>query len=69
MLFRSGVRHAFPETLEASLRLAAESLEALGISTDDTAMLLRGVRSTDYALVRAGPEALPNPKGKPTEGA
>jgi len=68
-LHQAGVRHAFPETLEASLRLAAESLEALGISTDDTAMLLRGVRSTDYALVRTGPEALPNQKGKPTEGA
>ncbi len=58
-LHRVGVRQAFPETLEASLRLAAGSLEALGISTDETEMLLRGVRGTDYALVRAGPEAAP----------
>lgn len=56
-LTQVGVREAVPETLEASLRLAAESLEALGISTDDTGMLLRGVRDTDYALVRSGPEA------------
>jgi voltage-gated potassium channel Kch len=51
-LLQAGVTLAFPETLEASLRLAAESLEALGISSDETGMLLRGVRSTDYALVR-----------------
>ena len=50
-----GVREAVPETLEASLRLAAESLEALGISNDDTNLLLRGVRSADYALVRSEP--------------
>ena len=38
-LHQVGVSHAFPETLEASLRLAAQSLEALGISTDQTDML------------------------------
>lgn len=54
-----GVRHALPETLEASLRLAAESLEALGVSTDESEMLVRGVRDADYELVRAGPEGLP----------
>lgn len=57
-LHRAGVKYAFPETLEASLRLAAESLEALGISTDETESLLRGVRVADYELVRAGPEGL-----------
>ncbi|MBL8394966.1 MAG: cation:proton antiporter [Candidatus Accumulibacter sp.] len=59
-LLRAGVSQAFPETLEASLRLAAESLEALGISSEETGMLLHGVRSTDYALVRNGPEAAPH---------
>ena len=59
-LRQAGVGHAFPETLEASLRLAAQSLEALGVSTDETDMLLRGVRSTDYDLVRTGPEGLPH---------
>ena len=61
-LLQAGVTLAYPETLEASLRLAAESLEALGISSDETGMLLRGVRSTDYALVRAGPESAPKPR-------
>lgn len=55
-LTRIGVREAVPETLEASLRLAAESLEALGVSIEDTSLLLRGLRSADYALVRSGPE-------------
>ena len=64
-LHRAGVREAFPETLEASLRLAAESLEALGISTDDTGLLLNGVRRSAYALVRAGPESEPRPKQDP----
>ena len=57
-----GVRHAFPEALEASLRLAAESLEALGVSTAESDMLLRGVRNTGYELVRTGPEGLPQNK-------
>ncbi|MCM8595865.1 cation:proton antiporter [Accumulibacter sp.] len=56
-LLRAGVTKAFPETLEASLRLAAESLESLGIPSAETEMLLRGLRSTDYALVRVGPES------------
>jgi glutathione-regulated potassium-efflux system ancillary protein KefC len=55
-LQRAGVAHAFPEALEASLRLAAQSLEALGITSDETDMLLRGLRSSDYEIVRKGPE-------------
>lgn len=51
-LYQVGVKEALPETLEASLRLAAESLEALGISTNETDLLLRGVRGAGYALVR-----------------
>lgn len=54
-----GVANAFPETLEASLRLAAQSMEALGRSTAESETLLRGVRDTDYELVRTGPEGLP----------
>ena len=65
-LHRVGVNQAFPETLEASLRLAAECLVAMGISSDETDMLLRGVRSTDYALVRAGPEAAPRQPSEPS---
>ncbi len=59
-LHRAGVRYTFPETLEASLRLAAQSLEALGITTNETDTLLHGVRSSDYEMVRTGPEALPH---------
>ena len=55
-LRRVGVTQAYPEALEASLRLAAHSLEALGIANDDTEMLLRGLRTSDYEIVREGPE-------------
>jgi len=55
-LRRAGVTQAYPEALEASLRLAAHSLEALGIGNEDTELLLRGLRSTDYHIVREGPE-------------
>ncbi|MDT8991070.1 cation:proton antiporter [Curvibacter sp. APW13] len=60
-LRRAGVNQAYPEALEASLRLAAHSLEALGIANDDTEMLLRGLRTSDYGMVRDGPEALDKP--------
>jgi glutathione-regulated potassium-efflux system protein KefB len=51
-LIQAGANKAFPEAVEASLRLAAEALESLGVASEDTAMLVRGVRSTNYALVR-----------------
>ena len=57
-LHRVGVVQAYPEALEASLRLAAHSLEALGIANDDTEMLLRGLRTSGYEIVRKGPEGL-----------
>jgi glutathione-regulated potassium-efflux system protein KefB len=52
-LFRAGASKAFPEAVEASLRLAAETLEGLGISTTEVDLLLHEVRGTDYAFVRA----------------
>lgn len=55
--YNIGVREAVPETLEASLRIAAESLQLLGISSEETGSMLQGVRGTDYSLVRNGPEA------------
>jgi glutathione-regulated potassium-efflux system protein KefB len=51
-LLQAGANKAFPEAVEASLRLAAEALESLGVAGEDTEMLVRGVRRTDYALVR-----------------
>lgn len=56
-LLQAGVSQAFPETLEASLRLAAEALEALGSTAEDAETVMRGVRGSDYALVRNGPES------------
>ena len=56
-LLRAGANKAFPEAVEASLRLAAEALEALGVASEDTDWLLRGVRRADYALVREKPES------------
>ncbi|MBB1073134.1 cation:proton antiporter [Rhodoferax sp. 4810] len=55
-LFRAGASKAFPEAVEASLRLAAETLEGLGITTSEVDDLLHGVRQTDYALVREAVE-------------
>jgi len=43
---------AFPETIEASLRLGAETLKRVGLPVDNVDHLLRDVRSGDYALVR-----------------
>jgi len=54
LLLRAGANKAFPEAVEASLRLAAEALESLGIGGEHTEMLVRGVRRNDYALVREG---------------
>ncbi|MBK8509362.1 MAG: monovalent cation:proton antiporter-2 (CPA2) family protein [Candidatus Competibacter sp.] len=51
-LMEAGATRAFPELVEASLRLAAEALETLGVAGENTEMLVRGVRQTDYALVR-----------------
>lgn len=53
-LLRAGADKAFPEALEASLRLGAEALESLGIAREDTEELMRGVRRTGYSLVREG---------------
>ena len=51
-LLQAGATKAFPEAVEASLRLAAEALESLGVAGEDTEFLVRGVRRADYALVR-----------------
>jgi glutathione-regulated potassium-efflux system protein KefB len=56
-LLRAGANKAFPEAVEASLRLAAEALESLGVATEDTDLLLRGVRRADYALIREDTKA------------
>jgi len=57
-LTRAGATHAFPETLEATLRLAAVTLRALDVSTKEVDMLLANVRSSDYALIQPEQEPL-----------
>lgn len=52
-LFRAGASKAFPEAVEASLRLAAETLEGLGLSDQDADGMLQQARGRDYALVRS----------------
>ena len=53
LLVRAGATLALPEALEASMRLGAAALEALGITSDDVEDLLRSARREDYALVRS----------------
>jgi hypothetical protein len=58
----AGATPAYPEAIEASLRLGAAALEMVGASPDNVEDLLRGVRNRDYELVReddpsAGPPA------------
>jgi glutathione-regulated potassium-efflux system ancillary protein KefC len=52
LLVRAGATLALPETLEASMRLGAAALEALGLTSDDVEQLLRSARREDYALIR-----------------
>jgi len=58
-LFRAGATRAFPEAVEASLRLAAETLDGLGIKDEAAAEIVQEARGDDYALVRA--EVLQSP--------
>ncbi|WP_373510105.1 cation:proton antiporter [Thiocapsa sp.] len=50
-LIRAGATLAYPEAIESSLRLGAEALQMLGISTSEVDSLLQGVRSEGYAQV------------------
>ncbi|WP_058555113.1 cation:proton antiporter [Thiohalocapsa sp. ML1] len=69
-LNRAGATRAFPEAVEASLKLAAETLNALGISEDETDHMLTDARGKDYALVRSELEVLASvPKPRAEAGA
>ena len=57
-LLSAGANRAFPETLEASLKLATEALMSIGVAAGDADLLLRGVRNTNYALIREDAEAM-----------
>ena len=47
-LLEAGVTHAYPEAIEASLRLGATALHMLAIPVDDVDQLIQGVRDWDY---------------------
>ncbi len=55
-LLEAGATQAFPEALEASLRLGAEALQMAGAPSDNAELLLQGVRDKGYELVREEPE-------------
>ncbi|NBC46635.1 MAG: portal protein [Gammaproteobacteria bacterium] len=51
-LFRAGASRAFPEAVEASLRLAAETLDGLGLADETAEQMVQQARGKDYAMVR-----------------
>ncbi|RPI38677.1 MAG: hypothetical protein EHM59_22890, partial [Betaproteobacteria bacterium] len=50
-LIDAGATHAYPEAIEASLRLGATALRMLSIPTDDIDRMLQDVRDWDYKPV------------------
>ncbi len=50
-LLQAGATLAQPETLESSLRLAADTLRMVGVPVDNIDLLLSGVRRCDYESV------------------
>jgi CPA2 family monovalent cation:H+ antiporter-2 len=50
-LIDAGATHAYPEAIEASLRLGATALRMLSIPTDDIDSMLQDVRDWDYKPV------------------
>jgi glutathione-regulated potassium-efflux system protein KefB len=51
-LLEAGATQAFPEAIEASLRLGAETLRMVGAPADNIELLIQGVRDKGYELVR-----------------
>ncbi|MEN8166557.1 MAG: cation:proton antiporter [Pseudomonadota bacterium] len=51
-LLQAGATHAFPEAIEASLRLGATALQMVGAPTDNVDLLIQGIRERGYELVR-----------------
>ena len=56
-LLAAGATQAFPEAIEASLRLGGAALQILGAPADNIDLLIESVRSSGYKLVR---EDVPN---------
>ncbi|MEO5341911.1 MAG: cation:proton antiporter [Gammaproteobacteria bacterium SHHR-1] len=53
-LLDAGATKAYPETLESSLRLSAEALQMIGISSGSVETLVQDVRASDYKQVLKG---------------
>lgn len=53
-LLEAGATEAFPEAVEASLRLGSVALQMAGAPAEDVDLLIQGVRSRQYELVRDG---------------
>ncbi len=51
-LLGAGAVHAYPETIEASLRLGATALQMLQIPTENIDQVIQGVRDWDYKPVQ-----------------
>ncbi|MCW8889767.1 MAG: cation:proton antiporter [Sedimenticola sp.] len=51
-LLKAGATQAYPEAVEASLRLGAEALKMVGAGDDNVELLMQGVRDRGYQLVR-----------------
>lgn len=56
-LIEAGATHAYPEIVEASLRLGATALEILRVPSENIETVLQGVRDWDYRPVLEKPEA------------
>lgn len=50
-LIQVGAAHAYPEAIEASLRLGATALQMLQVPADEVEQLIQGVRDWDYRPV------------------
>ncbi len=60
-LLETGATQAFPEAIEASLRLGAEALQMVGAPADNVELLIQGVRNRGYDLVRERAEDVESP--------
>ncbi|HKX55753.1 MAG TPA: NAD-binding protein, partial [Xanthomonadales bacterium] len=57
-LLEAGATHAYPEAIEASLRLGATALQMLQVPVDDVDQILQGVRDWDYQpILEDAPES------------
>jgi CPA2 family monovalent cation:H+ antiporter-2 len=56
-LIRAGAAHAYPEAIEASLRLGATALQMLRVPLEEVEQLVQSVRDWDYRpVVDAAPD-------------